>query len=67
MAGVAGRRVGRLTVRQVEAEKSRDCMATAEPVLEGGRSRRFQSWIFRHQVSGKVRSTGWAVPHHQPR
>ena len=59
MAGVAGRRVGRLTVRQVEAEK--------EPGLHGDGGNLFlkvgevggsKSWMFRHQVGGKVKKYG---------
>ena len=59
MAGVAGRRVGRLTVRQVEAEN--------EPGLHGDGGNLFlkvgevggsKSWMFRHQVDGKVKKYG---------
>ena len=63
MAGLAGRRVGRLTARYVETVK--------KPGLHGDGGNLFlkvddggsKSWMFRHQVSGKVRKYGLGPTH----
>ena len=63
MAGMAGRRVGKLTARQVETVK--------KPGLYGDGGNLFlkvddggsKSWMFRHQVSGKVRKYGLGPTH----
>ncbi len=63
MAGLAGRRVGRLTARYVETVK--------KPGLHGDGGNLFlkvddggsKSWMFRHQVRGKVRKYGLGPTH----
>ena len=63
MAGMAGRRVGKLTARQVETMR--------KPGLHGDGGNLYlkvddggsKSWMFRHQVSGKVRKYGLGPTH----
>ena len=63
MAGMAGRRVGRLTARQVETIR--------KPGLHGDGGNLFlkvddggaKSWMFRHQVNGRVRKYGLGPTH----
>ena len=63
MAGMAGRRVGLLTARQVQTAK--------QPGLYGDGGNLFlkvddggsKSWMFRHQIDGKVRKYGLGSTH----
>ena len=64
MAGIAGRRVGRLTARQVEAAKKPGLHGDGGGLYpEGRRSGGSKSWMFRHQVSGKVSKYGLGPIH----
>ena len=58
VAGVAGRRVGRLTTRYVETVKTEGLHGDGGNLFlkvgDGGS----KSWMFRHQVNGKVRKYG---------
>ena len=58
MAGLAGRRVGKLTARTVETMKKPGLIGDGGGLylkIDDGGSK---SWIFRHQTNGKVRKYG---------